>query len=227
VGFTNNMVSTTLRKSKLTEVSELDPWKLFLNAMRSPMTRDRYSTRVAKFFDFIEMPGRTLEQKAGSFARKGKNDTDWAFSIILKFIYFQRERVEKKEISGATVINYTKSIKLFCDMADITIAWKKITHGPQRLNVSVVLARDQERILANANNIDDYVLRLRELCDFQKKKPCFVYIPDANLYHEFEEDFIELIHPSSPMSIVTKQLNSRLKPEPDFTRTLKFSKELS
>jgi hypothetical protein len=99
--------------------------------------------------------------------------------------------------------------------------------NPQRLNVSVVLARDQERILANANNIDDYVLRLRELCDFQKKKPCFVYIPDANLYHEFEEDFIELIHPSSPMSIVTKQLNSRLKPEPDFTRTLKFSKELS
>jgi hypothetical protein len=100
--------------------------------MRSPMTRDRYSTRVAKFFDFIEMPGRTLEQKAGSFARKGKNDTDWAFSIILKFIYFQRERVEKKEISGATVINYTKSIKLFCDMADITIAWKKITRGLPR-----------------------------------------------------------------------------------------------
>lgn len=97
--------------------------------MRSPVTRDRYSTRVAKFFDFTKIPGRTLEQKARSFARKGKNDTDWAFSIILKFIYFQRERVEKKEISGATVINYTKSIKLFCNIADITIAWKKITRG--------------------------------------------------------------------------------------------------
>lgn len=100
--------------------------------MRSPVTRDRCSTRVAKFFDFTKIPGRTLEQKARSFARKGKNDTDWAFSIILKFIYFQRERVEKKEISGATVINYTKSIKLFCNIADITIAWKKITRGLPR-----------------------------------------------------------------------------------------------
>ena len=110
-----------MRKTKTIEDSDLDPWKLFLNAMRSPVTRDRYSTRVAKFFDFSRIPGSTLEQKAGSFARKGKNDIDWAFSTILKFIYFQRERVEKKEISGATVINYTKSIKLFCSMNDIII----------------------------------------------------------------------------------------------------------
>jgi hypothetical protein len=90
------MVSTALRKTKTIEESELDPWKLFLNAMRSPVTRDRYSTRVAKFFDFTKIPGRTLEQKAGSFARKGKNNTDWAFSTILKFIYFQRESDRKK-----------------------------------------------------------------------------------------------------------------------------------
>jgi hypothetical protein len=50
----------------------------------------------------------------------------------LKFVYFQRERVDKKEISGATVINYTKSIKLFCKMADLPIPWKKITRGPPR-----------------------------------------------------------------------------------------------
>jgi hypothetical protein len=112
--------------------SELDPWKLFLNAMRSPVTRDRYSTRVAKFFDFTEIPGRTLEQRAKTFAKKGKKDTNWALSNILKFVYFQRERVDKKEISGATVMNYTKSIKLFCDMADIPIQWKKITRGLPR-----------------------------------------------------------------------------------------------
>ncbi len=35
------------------EEAPLDPWTLFLNAMRAPMTRDRYKTRVAKFFDFI------------------------------------------------------------------------------------------------------------------------------------------------------------------------------
>ncbi len=114
------------------EDSELDPWKLFLNAMRAPITRDRYQTRVAKFFDFIGIRGKTLEEKARTFAKKGKSDTTWALSNTLKFIYFQRERVDKKEISGATVINYTKSIKLFCEMADIAIPWKKITRGLPR-----------------------------------------------------------------------------------------------
>jgi hypothetical protein len=100
--------------------------------MRAPMTRDRYQTRVAKFFNFIGIQGKTLEQKARTFANKGKNDTNWALSNILKFIYFQRERVEKKEITGATLINYTKSIKLFCEMADIPIPWKKISRGLPR-----------------------------------------------------------------------------------------------
>jgi hypothetical protein len=37
--------------------------------------------------------------------------------------------VNRKEITGATVRNYIKSIKLFCEMADIPIPWKKITRG--------------------------------------------------------------------------------------------------
>jgi hypothetical protein len=72
------------------EESELDPWKLFLNAMRAPMTKDRYQTRVAKFLDFIGIVGGTLEQRARTFAKKGKSDTNWALNSILKFIYFQR-----------------------------------------------------------------------------------------------------------------------------------------
>jgi hypothetical protein len=42
-----------LRKTKLID-SELDPWMLFLNAMRAPMTRDRYQTRMAKFLISLE-----------------------------------------------------------------------------------------------------------------------------------------------------------------------------
>jgi hypothetical protein len=87
------------------------------DTIKAPMTRDRYQTRVAKFFDFIKIPGKTLEQKGRYFAKKGKKDTNWVLSNVLKFVYFQRERVDKKEISGATIINYIKSIKLFCEMA--------------------------------------------------------------------------------------------------------------
>ena len=90
-------MNEALTKTKIIEESELDPWKLFLNAMRSPSTKDRYQTRVAKFFNFIGVQGKTLEQKATTFANKGKNDANWALGNILKFIYFQRERVEKRK----------------------------------------------------------------------------------------------------------------------------------
>ena len=110
----------------------MDPWSLFIYAMKAPMTRDRYQTRVAKFFDFAGIPGTTVEEKARTFANSGKDDINWAFSNILKFIYFHKERVDRKEITGATVRNYVKSIKLFCEMADIPIPWKKITRGLPR-----------------------------------------------------------------------------------------------
>jgi hypothetical protein len=61
VGFINNMVNRKIGEKKLSEESELDSWILFLNAMRAPMTRDRYKTRLAKFFNFIRIPGTTLE----------------------------------------------------------------------------------------------------------------------------------------------------------------------
>jgi hypothetical protein len=37
--------------------------------------------------------------------------------------------VEKAEISAGTLRNFVKTIKLFCEMSEITIHWKKITRG--------------------------------------------------------------------------------------------------
>lgn len=112
--------------------NELDPWSLFIYAMKAPMTRDRYQTRVAKFFEFIAINGTTVEEKAKNFVNEAKNDSTWAFNSIMKFTYFEKQRVDRKEITGATVRNYVKSIKLFCEMADIPIQWKKITRGLPR-----------------------------------------------------------------------------------------------
>ncbi len=41
----------------------------------------------------------------------------------------QKDRVEKHEITASTLRNYVKSIKLLCDVCDITIPWKKMTRG--------------------------------------------------------------------------------------------------
>jgi hypothetical protein len=77
----------------------------------------------------LDDKSQKVEERARIFASKGKEDMNWAFTNVLKFIHFHKERVARKEISGATVRNYAKSIKLFCDMADIPIPWKKIARG--------------------------------------------------------------------------------------------------
>ena len=69
-----------------------------------------------------------LEDRARAFAQIAKKDGSWALNNILKFVQYQRDGV-RKEITGATVRNYVKSIKLFCEMADLSIQWKKITRG--------------------------------------------------------------------------------------------------
>lgn len=47
------------------------------------------------------------------------------------------KRFNEKEITGSTIRNYQKSIKLYLDVADIQIAWKKISRGlPRARNYS-------------------------------------------------------------------------------------------
>ena len=61
--------------------------------------------------------------------KKEKKIPQWAFNNIIKFLQFQKERVQQGEITSGTLKNFLKAIKLFCEMADIPITWKKITRG--------------------------------------------------------------------------------------------------
>ena len=108
-----------------------DPWTLYLYAMKSPATKEKYLLRLAKFLDFLypTHTKMTLEDKARIFANGAQNDNIWAFNGVLKFIQSLKDRADRKEITGGTIRNYVKSIKLFCQMADIPIAWDKITRG--------------------------------------------------------------------------------------------------
>ena len=104
---------------------------MFIFAMRSPKTREKCVGRLAIFFDFVEVPEGTIADRCKVFCDKGKNDENvrWAFANILKFLQFQKERFERKEITAGTVKNYFQAIKLFCDMNDIPVPWKKISKG--------------------------------------------------------------------------------------------------
>ena len=109
---------------------ESSAYSLFLYSVRSPITRDYYLRRLRAFFNQMDLlPKGTMEERCNLFAAAGTKDPNWAFHSIVKFLQSQRERVERREITGATLRNFVKSIKLLCEMADVPVAWKKITRG--------------------------------------------------------------------------------------------------
>jgi hypothetical protein len=108
---------------------ELDPYSTFIFAMNAAQTREKYSTRLNRFFYFANIEGKRLSERCNTFFQMATNDNKWALHVILRFLQTYIERVEHKEISGATLKNYVKSIKLFCEMNEISIPWKKITRG--------------------------------------------------------------------------------------------------
>ncbi len=102
-----------------------DPWMLFLYALKAPATKEKYVQWLTKFLNFLGYKG-TREEKARAFAAQAKADPNYAFNSVLKFFQSIREQIDLKEMAIGTVRNYIKSIKLFCDMADLPIPWAKI-----------------------------------------------------------------------------------------------------
>jgi hypothetical protein len=59
-----------------------------------------------------------------------KEGVEWLESHLVDFIYFQKQRVQNKEITDTTINNYVKPLKTFCDMNNILgINWKYIRKG--------------------------------------------------------------------------------------------------
>lgn len=74
-------------------------YSLFVYAVRSQITRDYYH-RLLKIFFTILISSLTKQwDKDGIiFANKEINYPTWAFNCMIRFLKFQKERVEKEEI---------------------------------------------------------------------------------------------------------------------------------
>lgn len=96
------MKSSTGMRSKLLQ---LDPWSLYLYAMKSPMTRVKYTGRLSRFYEWTGLEGVSAEEKARHFVMKSNNNKNWAFTTIIRFLQFQINRINHREISAATVRN--------------------------------------------------------------------------------------------------------------------------
>jgi integrase len=130
-----------------------DPYSMFVYAIKSPLTMRKYQGNLTRFFEFIDIGGDTINAQCTSFEQKGRADPEWATLVIIKFLQSLKRRVECKEISGATVRNYIKAIRLFCEMSEILIPWKKIMRGLPR---SRTYANDRAPTLEEIKRITNY-----------------------------------------------------------------------
>jgi hypothetical protein len=89
-----------LKQLELQKETEVDPYILFEYSIRSQYTKESYFRRLRRFFDAISLEGPTFESRCNLFVGKGKQDPNWAFNSILKFVLEEKKRVEKKEITG-------------------------------------------------------------------------------------------------------------------------------
>ena len=113
---------------------ELDPFSLFINAIRAEQTRRKYQARLNTFFDYISIPNSNLEERCKIFVKNchDNGNSKYAINCVSRFIVHLKERMNRKEIVVATIYNYLNPIKLFCEMNDIEIKWKKINLGSQK-----------------------------------------------------------------------------------------------
>lgn len=106
-----------------------NPLDNFVYALRAPETKRKYPQRLKFFFDFVFPTIADLKTQAQEFVNKAKGNDQFVYTNFLNFILAQNRRVDKKEITAGTVRNYYKAAKLFCEMNDIIVNWKKIAKG--------------------------------------------------------------------------------------------------
>src|SRR5262245_60860672 len=87
------------------EPNQLDvsPYSLFVGSIRSPETRKKYLQRMGYFFNYLKIYETDPERCFEILTRKSRTDFNWLVNSIFKYLQGHKGRVERKEISSATI----------------------------------------------------------------------------------------------------------------------------
>ncbi|MGH9977591.1 MAG: hypothetical protein ACRD8Z_17415, partial [Nitrososphaeraceae archaeon] len=100
--------------------------------LKAPETKRQWPNRLKVVFNFLGFNGN-LDEQAKQFMNLCKQEgMTTTQNRLIEFISYQVQRSQKGEISLATIPNYLKAIKLFCEMNDIQVSWKKVCRGVPR-----------------------------------------------------------------------------------------------
>jgi hypothetical protein len=136
--------SSSYYKKHRTRAKEENPVSYAFKYLNSPETQRQYPKRLKLPFDHVGLTGDSLEAQGQAFLDKTRENPQWAQEKIIDFIHFHKQRVLRKEIAAGTLINFFLSIKLFCEMNDITtINWKRLSRALQEQRAILPMIRLQ------------------------------------------------------------------------------------
>jgi hypothetical protein len=96
-----------------------ESFELFSAAIRGPATRGPYERKLLGFLKRVNLSPDGLVQFA-------KENPSAAEKKIISILCQDRLKIERSEITAGTVNNWLKAVRLFLEMNDIVLNWKKI-----------------------------------------------------------------------------------------------------
>ena len=144
--------TTTTTYEQQNQNHKKNPMTVFTYALKAPESRRQYPRRLKIFLDYLELEGN-LEQQAEEFYLTAISNQAWVEESLMAFIAYEKERSKNGEISDSTIPNYYRATKLFCEMNDITLNWKKIARGLPRAGKA---ANDRPPTIAEIKKLMEY-----------------------------------------------------------------------
>jgi integrase len=96
-----------------------ESFELFSAAIRSPATRDPYERKLLGFLKRVNL-------SPDAFVQFAKDNPSAAEKKIISLLSQDRLKIERGEITAGSVNNWLKAIRLFLEMNDVVMNWKKI-----------------------------------------------------------------------------------------------------
>lgn len=126
----------------------------FMYALKSPDTQRQYPIRLRIFFNFLQVQGDTVEEQAVVFLDKVIIKREWsAEDCLIRFITYNKQRVADGTLAAGTLSNYAMIVKLFYEMNNIIINWKRISRG---LPKSRIVASDRAPSIEEIQTLVQY-----------------------------------------------------------------------
>src|SRR5215212_6239610 len=80
----------------------------FIYGIKSPESQAQYPLILKQFFNYLGLPGSTIDEQADVFIEKSKsNGVQWVQDSIIDFVSYNKKRVlESKDLAAGTLKNY-------------------------------------------------------------------------------------------------------------------------